>query len=157
MPIDALSFDYVFRCGVRAEEVTAPPDDGVLVTGLWLEGARFDEAAGCLADSLPKQLYTPLPLLHLLPVPNRAKRTGGVYHCPVYKILSRWGVLATTGHSSNYVLSVEVPIRPPAGSGGVREEQQGLGPEAEIVNVAGEVDCGKWIKAGVAAFTQLRY
>jgi hypothetical protein len=75
----------------------------------------------------------------------------------VYKTLSRWGTLATTGHSSNYILTLEVPTRPtrPLGDNGA---SGGAGGEVDdIVNVAGDADCGRWIKAGVAAFTSLKF
>lgn len=57
----------------------------------------------------------------------------------MYKILSRWGVLATTGHSSNFVMFLEVPT-----------------DKGDITNNVGIADCGYWVRAGVAAFTQLK-
>ena len=84
--------------------------------------------------------FTPLPPMHLLPVQNRAKRTSGVYMCPVYKILSRRGTLSTTGHSTNFVMFIELNSK-----------------TSSVVNQNGSADSDVWIKAGVAAFCALRY
>ncbi|RYY35163.1 hypothetical protein EON62_02715, partial [archaeon] len=97
IPIDTLSFAFHFLNHKPYEGIASKPEDGCYVRGLYLEGARFDQDKGMLADSIPKQLFTQLPVLHLLPTTNREQPTSGIYRCPVYKILSRWGVLATTG------------------------------------------------------------
>ena len=76
---------------VEWEEVKSGPADGCLIRGLFLEGARYDPAIKALNDSLPKQLYTLLPIMHLAPIKDRPITTSHVYRCPVYKILSRQG------------------------------------------------------------------
>jgi dynein heavy chain, axonemal len=185
MPIDTLGWDYVYQNNRPWETIKAKPEVGCYIRGLFLEGARFDEDKGLLADSLPKVLFTSLPVIHLVPVQFRKAPTKGIYRCvlfgfflsaadsrvvrsamwvlhicltslsfppsippisppprsaPIYKILSRWGVLATTGHSSNFVQFLEIPT-----------------DRGDITNNEGHADCGYWIKAGVASFTQLKF
>jgi len=103
---------------------------GCLSYGAYLEGCKWDYDAHRLAESEPKKLFVDLPLLHLVPTEERAVPATGIYICPMYKVLSRTGTLSTTGHSTNFVMYLEVPS-----------------------NVEPDV----WIKAGVAAFLALRY
>ena len=97
---------------------------------MYLEGARWNNTTHMLDDSKPKQLYTEIPMCWFLPKKNRKKPETGIYQCPVYKVLSRAGTLSTTGHSTNFVMMMELPSK---------EEED------------------KWICAGVAAFLALRY
>ena len=54
--------------------------------------------------------------------------------------LSRRGVLATTGHSTNFIMWIEIPSK-----------------RKDIINFFGASDQEVWIKAGVAAFSSLTY
>merc|ERR1719399_311631 len=92
-----------------AESVTEPPEDGALITGLFLEGARWDADKAMLQESRAKELYTELPVVHLMPIQNRKPPKDGFYDCPIYKTLARFGVLSTTGHSTNFVMMIEIP------------------------------------------------
>ena len=116
------------------------PEDGVYIRGLFLEGARWDATIDGLNDSLPKQLYTEVPVIHLQPVKDRQAVTENIYRCPVYKILSRRGTLSTTGHSTNFIMWIEVPSK-----------------RTNITNNVGQADQEEWIRAGVAAFSSLMY
>ena len=46
----------------------APPEDGVLVYGLYMDGARWDTKEKALGDSLPGQRFYRLPEIHFNPV-----------------------------------------------------------------------------------------
>ena len=72
-------------------ELTRHPDEGCYIHGLFLEGARWDPAAFQLAESRPKELYTEMAVIWLLPVPNRQPPATGSYLCPIYKTLTRAG------------------------------------------------------------------
>lgn len=53
-----------------------------------------------------------MPTIWLIPEQNH-KKPLNIYDSPVYKTLSRAGVLSTTGHSTNYVLTIEIPSKNP--------------------------------------------
>ena len=122
------------------EQIKEKPADGVYNRGLFLEGARWDPDIKSINDSRPKQLFTPMPVIHMLPVKDRMPTTSGIYRCPVYKVLSRRGVLSTTGHSTNFIMWIEVPSN--------RED---------FKNNMNDADQAGWIMAGVAAFCSLKY
>ncbi|XP_048578532.1 dynein axonemal heavy chain 1-like isoform X2 [Nematostella vectensis] len=110
--IDIIAFDFeVLK--QQEDELKTRPKDGCYIRGLFLEGARWDTESHELAESRPKELFTDMPIIWLKPAANREKPSSGIYDCPVYKTLTRAGTLSTTGHSTNFVLSVEIPSGKP--------------------------------------------
>merc|ERR1719171_646736 len=98
-----------------------PPDSGAYINGLFMDGARWDDDTMCIADSHPKVLWSKLPNVHIRPVEltsdkqtERAKFNSGsrdhVYPNPVYKESLRRRVLSTSGHSSNFILWLYMPM-----------------------------------------------
>ena len=121
------------------------PEDGAFIRGLFLEGARWDADGHVIAESLPRELFVPMPLIHLEPklrtavpvvegVPEQytgsTHGTAHVYMCPVYKTSFRQGTLSTTGHSTNFVMMMALPM-------------------------AASHKSKRWVKKGVAMLTQL--
>ena len=121
------------------------PEEGAYIRGLFMEGARWNEEEHVIGESLPRELYTEMPYIHLLPnerskvpvvqgIPEHytgsTYGTAHVYLCPVYKTSLRQGVLSTTGHSTNFVMFLRIPM-------------------------AKDVSQKHWIKRGVALLTQL--
>ena len=121
------------------------PGDGAYIKGLFMEGARWDHVSHVIDESLPRELFIQMPYIHLTPgdktsipavegVPEQytgfLTGTDHIYMCPVYKTSFRQGVLSTTGHSTNFVMFIRIPM--------AEKHQQ-----------------KHWIKRGVAMLTQL--
>jgi len=132
-PIDTVSFSFHVIKESEKELITkqpSGPQDGCYIKGLFLEGCRWNWDKWCLDDSKPKELFVEMPIIWLKPIVNRVIPNDGFYKCPVYKILTRRGQLSTTGHSTNFVMNIELPSKDPQ---------------------------KKWVKAGVAMFCALKY
>merc|ERR1711871_1617710 len=145
-PIDTVDFD--FRVLTAAEMTVADgqkPEDGAFMKGLFMDGARWDAVAHAINESNPRELFVTVPYIHLEPklksdvptvegIPEQytgfTNGTDHVYMCPVYKTSFRQGVLSTTGHSTNFVMFIRLPM--------LAEHKQ-----------------KHWIKRGVALLTQL--
>lgn len=108
-PIDTIKFDFEFMKEGAVTQKSKKPADGVYIQGLFFEGARFDDDTLLLAESLPKVLFTPAPVIWLKPMQSKELVMFPHYRCPVYREASRRGILATTGHSSNFVMYIRVP------------------------------------------------
>lgn len=50
------------------DQVTEKAPSGCYVSGLYLEGAKWDLERGCLTKSLPKVLIEELPVLRVIPI-----------------------------------------------------------------------------------------
>merc|ERR1712000_390111 len=75
----------------QVEDITAPSRDGAFIHGLILESARWDEKAGCVEDSRPRELFCIMPVIMVKAVTADSKRDSNrdQYECPVYKTQRR--------------------------------------------------------------------
>ncbi|XP_075039903.1 dynein axonemal heavy chain 1 [Mixophyes fleayi] len=110
--IDTISFDVKVLTETVAD-LQQRPAEGCYIHGLYLEGACWDKSTMQLAESRPKELYTEMAVIWLVPVSERKSTTSMTYLCPIYKTLTRAGTLSTTGHSTNYVIAVELASSKP--------------------------------------------
>jgi len=122
LPIDELVMSFRVLPSREVADVeagSAPAVEGALVRGLFMQGASWDDATSGLTEARPRQLFSVLPILHLLPkhapadgaaAPAHGAAAAAEYDCPVYKTSERAGTLSTTGHSTNLVMHVQLPV-----------------------------------------------
>jgi len=121
-PIDEVECNFEIVKQANPEK----PEDGVLIQGMFLEGARWSKKKGSLEESRPKRLFTDCPMIWIRPTTEIFEFKH--YSSPLYKTSVRKGELSTTGHSTNFVM---------------------------FIKLATERDPSHWVKRGVALLTQL--
>eukprot|EP00750_Incisomonas_marina_P005719 INCI14099.2.p1 GENE.INCI14099.2~~INCI14099.2.p1 ORF type:complete len:3630 (-),score=727.81 INCI14099.2:1911-12800(-) len=88
--IDTLSWEFPVLPHGDVEALSAAPEEGTYVHGMFLEGARWELDSACLTDANPMQLNSPMPIVHFKPIEGK-KRTKGMYVCPLYLYPIRTG------------------------------------------------------------------
>nr|XP_033342927.1 dynein heavy chain 12, axonemal isoform X1 [Megalopta genalis]XP_033342928.1 dynein heavy chain 12, axonemal isoform X2 [Megalopta genalis] len=110
IPIDRIDFDFKVLPTYELEE---SPIDGVYIYGMFLAGARWDTQIMLLEESYPKILWDRMPIIWTRPTHIESITIGQRYECPLYITSARFGILKTTGHSTNYVLSLLLDTKYP--------------------------------------------
>jgi len=74
----------------QVDQIEQPSRDGAFIWGLTLEGARWDEKAGVLDESRPKELFGSLPVILIRAVTADKAELKDAYRTPVYKTERRF-------------------------------------------------------------------
>ena len=61
------------------------PEDGAYISGMFVEGARWDYDTMMIAESQPKILFSPAPLMMLMPCEQHNEEHFLHYECPLYR------------------------------------------------------------------------
>jgi len=73
----------------EAKQVDSECKDGAYVTGMFLEGARWDSTSNSLEDSRPKEMFTGMPVIVCKAGLISDKQDKNVYVCPTYCVPTR--------------------------------------------------------------------
>jgi dynein heavy chain len=88
-PIDKLEFDFIPTQKTK-EEISEVVKDGAFITGLYLEGAKWNLEKQCLMEPEVMELIGLMPVIHFKPIPKR-KAVPNYYTCPCYYYPIRQG------------------------------------------------------------------
>ncbi|OHT16379.1 Dynein heavy chain family protein [Tritrichomonas foetus] len=92
------------------EKISKAPEDGVYIYGMYFDGADWDYDTMTLKDPKVGTSYAPCPVIHLLPCEGFVPKQED-YLCPCYRTQIRAGILASTGLSTNFVVSVQLKVK----------------------------------------------
>lgn len=93
------------------EQTESKAREGAYVTGLYVEGARWNWQAGILDESEPREMQSHMPVINCKAVLADKLETNGVYSCPCYKTQQRgptfvfFGTLRSKMPSPKWVLA----------------------------------------------------
>lgn len=110
IPIDKLSFSFAIMNEEEPTEVEEAPEDGVYIYGLFMDGARWNRDEQIIDDQYPSELYSRMPIILFKPIQDYV-RDPEEYECPIYKTSRRQGELSTTGQSTNFIISADLPTK----------------------------------------------
>ncbi|XP_067892376.1 dynein axonemal heavy chain 11 [Heterodontus francisci] len=67
------------------EDFAQPAREGAYISGLYMEGARWDIQNGHIAEARLKELTPLMPVIFVKAIPNDKQEMRNIYECPVYK------------------------------------------------------------------------
>ena len=109
VPIDKLSFEAKVMTE-SVDQLSHQAPDGAYIHGMYFDGARWDKENFCLTDSDSNTVYSDCPVVQIIPKADFV-HPKDEYKCPVYRTPERAGVLNTTGHSTNFVVALNIPSK----------------------------------------------
>ena len=103
--IDKLEFDFI-PIPKQVKDVTEPSKDGSYITGLYLEGAKWNFEKMCLQEPDVMELTVLMPIIQFKPIQKRVKPPQNVYECPCYYYPIRQG----TVDKDSFMLKIDLKL-----------------------------------------------
>lgn len=91
-PIDQLEFEFI-PLSKQMKDVSEHAKDGSYITGLYLEGAKWNIEKQCLMEPEVMELTVLMPVIHFKPIKKRPKQLPNYYECPCYYYPVREGTI----------------------------------------------------------------
>jgi dynein heavy chain len=89
---------------MAAKDIEAAAREGAWVSGMFMEGAKWDVGAGTIEKAQPKEMYVSMPIVNCRALPADKIETSGIFLCPVYK---------TQFRGPTYVFSAQLKTKSP--------------------------------------------
>eukprot|EP00392_Amoebophrya_sp_AT5.2_P010587 g10652.t1 len=115
IPVDILSFEFqpvefddpALFIDAQQKDPENYKFEGIIAYGMFFDGAKWDMENMCLGEQDYGIMYNVCPLINFIPSKDH-KINPEQYMCPFYKTSIRAGTLSTTGHSTNFVVPIEL-------------------------------------------------
>jgi len=107
IPVDQLSFEFVMQDTSDTADLDGAPEEGVYIHGLFMDGAAWNYNDMVMEDQQFGTMFVKCPIINFIPWQDK-KVNPDKYRIPIYKTSVRAGTLSTTGHSTNFVMPMEV-------------------------------------------------
>lgn len=103
--IDKLEFDFI-PIAKPMKDITEPPKDGAYISGLYLEGAKWNFEKMTLMEPEVMELTVLMPVIQFKPIQKRVKPPANVYECPCYYYPIRQG----TVDKDSFMIKVDLKL-----------------------------------------------
>ena len=84
LPLDQMEVWTDITTTMDSSTLSEHPETGMYIHGCCMEGARWDSKKGCVAESAPKELHPPMPVINVQGMVYENIDKSGIFECPVY-------------------------------------------------------------------------
>lgn len=84
LPLDQMEVWTDITATMDPTTLDSYAEDGMYIHGCCMEGARWDSKKNCVAESLPKELHPPMPVINVRGIVYDLVDKNAIFDCPVY-------------------------------------------------------------------------